>query len=51
VITNNEALLWTDHHYFIQAAKELDPTCWKLMSGKMKNTPSIINWLAQVNQI
>jgi hypothetical protein len=29
VITDNEAFLFTDDDYFLQAEQELDQTCWK----------------------
>ena len=48
VITEKEALLWTDGRYFAQAENELDPTCWKLMRDGTKDVPSITKWLARV---
>lgn len=48
VITNNEALLWTDGRYFAQAEKELDSTCWKLMRDGNKDVLSITNWISRV---
>jgi hypothetical protein len=51
VITDKEAVLWTDLHHLIQAEKELDPTCWKVMCDPMKDAVAIINWIAEVNQI
>ena len=35
VVTLNEAALWTDSRYYIQADKELDPKFWKLMKACM----------------
>jgi hypothetical protein len=51
VITDKEALLFTDNDYSPQAEQELDQTCWKLMCDQMNDNCSIINWLARVNQI
>lgn len=31
VVTNRQALLWTDGRYHLQALKELDPDLWTLM--------------------
>lgn len=45
VVTLNEAFLYTDGRYFIQAAKELDGTTIKLMKKGQKETPSIIKLL------
>ena len=49
VITQNEALLWTDGRYFVQAEKELDLNSWKLMKEGTKDVLSISNWLSRVN--
>jgi hypothetical protein len=49
VITDKEALLWTDGRYFAQAEKELDSTSWKLMRDGTKDVLSITNWLSRVN--
>ncbi|CAF3418743.1 unnamed protein product [Rotaria socialis] len=47
VITDDQALLWTDGRYFCQAEHELDSTCWKLMRDGTKDVPSIANWIAR----
>lgn len=31
VVTQSDARLWTDGRYFLQAERELDAACWKLM--------------------
>jgi hypothetical protein len=49
VITDNEALLWTDGRYFAQAENELDSKSWKLMRDGTKDVLSITNWLSRVN--
>jgi Xaa-Pro aminopeptidase len=51
VITEKEALLWTDGRYFAQADKELDSQYWKLMRDGTKDVLSITNWLARVFSI
>ncbi|EME30134.1 X-Pro dipeptidase [Galdieria sulphuraria] len=43
VVTQQEALLWTDGRYFLQAEKELDPKVWKLM--RMLEDKSMEDWL------
>lgn len=47
VITLNQAALWTDGRYFLQASKQLDSN-WTLMRQGEKETPSIEDWLCQV---
>ena len=49
MITEKEALLWTDGRYFAQAEKELDSASWKLMRDGTKDVLSIPNWLSRVN--
>ncbi|KAJ9114052.1 hypothetical protein QFC22_005872 [Naganishia vaughanmartiniae] len=41
VVTTSEALLWTDGRYFLQAGKELDPTCWQLMKAGLPETLTV----------
>lgn len=31
VVTDDQAILWTDSRYFIQAESEMDPDHWTLM--------------------
>ncbi|CAF3811358.1 unnamed protein product [Rotaria sp. Silwood1] len=47
LITDKEALLWTDGRYFAQAENQLDPTCWKLMRDGTKDVLSITNWISR----
>ncbi|KAK3598180.1 hypothetical protein CHS0354_034092 [Potamilus streckersoni] len=47
VITMNEAALWTDGRYFLQAEQQID-TNWKLMKDGSVTTPSQGEWLSQV---
>lgn len=45
VVTANEARLWTDSRYFLQAADQLDGTGIMLMKDGLPDTPSIASWL------
>ncbi|MFH1131602.1 MAG: aminopeptidase P family N-terminal domain-containing protein, partial [Pseudomonadota bacterium] len=47
VITQNEAGLWTDGRYFIQAANELKNSSIALMKIGIPETPSIPVWLTK----
>lgn len=43
LVTRNEALLWTDGRYFLQATQQLS-SCWKLM--RIGEDPVVEAWLA-----
>ncbi|MBR5332352.1 MAG: aminopeptidase P family protein [Muribaculaceae bacterium] len=45
VVTLDEALLWTDSRYFIQASEQLDGTGIKLMKDGLPETPSIAEYI------
>lgn len=45
VVTDSEALLWTDSRYFIQAADQLNGTGIKLMKDGLIETPSITQYI------
>ena len=46
VITTDEAVLWTDGRYFIQAEREL--SCdWSLVRMGQPGEPSVTDWLIQ----
>ncbi len=45
VVTDNDALLWTDSRYFLQAAQQLEGTGIKLMKDGLPETPSISHFL------
>lgn len=47
VVTDAEALLWTDSRYFIQAAEQLEGTGIKLMKEGLPSTPGIADYLIQ----
>ncbi len=47
VVTADEALLWTDSRYFLQAAEQLSGTEIKLMKDGLASTPSIGTWLCE----
>ncbi|XP_055524456.1 xaa-Pro aminopeptidase ApepP [Wyeomyia smithii] len=49
VVTEREALLWTDGRYYQQAGKQLDSN-WTLMRDGQPATPTIDAWLAKVLQ-
>lgn len=45
VITADQALLWTDGRYFLQAEQQLGPS-WTLMRAGLPDTPKLEQWLA-----
>ena len=45
LVTHDEALLWTDGRYFLQAEQELGPE-WTLMRGGQPGVPEPSKWLA-----
>ena len=47
VITESEALLWTDSRYFLQATEQIDGTGIILMKDGLPGTPSIEEWLSK----
>ena len=48
VITLDDAGLWTDSRYFIQAEEQLQGTGITLFKERMEGTPSVTSWLASV---
>ncbi len=48
VVTLDQAALWTDSRYFIQATEQLAGTDYVLMKEKIEGTPSIAEWLGKV---
>ncbi len=48
VITLNDAGLWTDSRYFIQAEEQLAGTGIRLFKDRLPETPSIPQWLGNV---
>ena len=48
VITLNDAGLWTDSRYFIQAEEQLAGTGIRLFKDRLPGTPSIPEWLTSV---
>lgn len=48
VITLEQAALWTDSRYFLQAATELEGTGIELMKQRIAGTPSPAEWLSTV---
>lgn len=51
VITETEALLWTDSRYFIQAAKQLKQTEYKLMKMREPGVVDYITYLKKNKEI
>ncbi|RDY23647.1 aminopeptidase P family protein [Romboutsia maritimum] len=45
VVTKNEAGLWTDGRYFIQAAKEIENSCMKLFKMGEEGVPTVEEYL------
>lgn len=45
VITQNEALLWTDSRYWLAAEKCFADNCYRLMKEGAPDTPTIVDWL------
>ena len=48
VVTLDQAALWTDSRYFIQATEQLVDTGFVLMKEKIEGTPSITEWLGSI---
>ena len=48
VITLDQAALWTDSRYFIQATEQLADSSFVLMKEKIEGTPTISEWLGSV---
>jgi Xaa-Pro aminopeptidase len=49
IVTSEEAALWTDGRYFLQAEKQLDSN-WKLMKAGLPGTPNKEEYLGKVLQ-
>lgn len=45
VVTREDAALWTDSRYFLQATQELNNTRIELCKDGLPNTPTITQWL------
>ena len=45
VVTLNDAALWTDNRYFLQAEEQLKDTEYQLMRLGLEGTPSVQDWL------
>ena len=48
VITKDNAGLWTDSRYFIQAEEQLEGTGIQLFKDRLPETPSVSEWLGSV---
>ena len=47
VVTMDDAALWTDSRYFLQAEEQLAGTGFSLMKLKIEGTPTISEWLGR----
>ena len=47
VVTMDDAALWTDSRYFLQADEQLEGTGFRLMKLKIEGTPTISQWLGR----
>lgn len=47
VVTIDDAALWTDSRYFLQAEEQLAGTGFRLMKLKIEGTPTISQWLGR----
>ena len=50
VVTLDQALLWTDGRYHLQASQELDQN-WTLMRDGLPDVPKLEEWLAKVEHL
>ena len=48
VVTKDNAGLWTDSRYFIQAEEQLEGTGIQLFKDRLSETPSVSEWLGSV---
>lgn len=48
VVTTEQAALWTDSRYFIQATEQLQNSDFQLMKEKIEGTPTIPEWLGKI---
>lgn len=48
VVTENNAALWTDSRYFIEATEKIKGKGIDLMKLKMPNTPTIPQWIKSI---
>lgn len=48
VVTSNQAGLWTDSRYFLQAGMQLEGTSLELFKQGLPETPDIVSWLISV---
>ena len=47
VVTQNEALLWTDSRYWNEASMQIDDSQWKLMKQGQPKVPTIVKYIAE----
>ncbi|XP_026193728.1 aminopeptidase P2, partial [Cyclospora cayetanensis] len=51
LLTQQDALLWTDGRYFTQAEQQLPKGLWRLMKSDFGDTPTLTQFLKQQTQI
>lgn len=47
LVTPDHALLWADGRYFIQAAKQIEGSEFRLMKMDTEGVPTLLNWLKE----
>jgi hypothetical protein len=47
VVTNDDALLWTDSRYWNEAGMQLDSSLWSLMKQGQPKVPTIAEYLSE----
>ena len=50
MVTLDNALLWTDGRYHLQASQQLDHN-WMLMKQGLPEVPSLIEWIKKVKNV
>ena len=48
VVTQDDALLWTDSRYWNEANLQLDADCWTLMKQGQPKVPTIVKHLGEL---
>ncbi len=51
IVTPDEALLWTDSRYWLQAEEQLNGSPFRLMRYGQEGVPSPLEWIGQNNEV
>ncbi len=51
LVTSDEALLWTDSRYWLQAEEQLKDTPFRLMRDGLEGVPSPVEWISQNDEV